>query len=129
MTTERRRTRQDRRNNDRVVSIFAVKSAVGPDMHLGQCEDLAPAGMSLRRPGGLPLAMGMPVMLWFELPGYGEEIAAQAVVVSDQRAGKFRRTGLRFANVAPESVRKIEMFCRMRLRPGAGEPVAAGAWM
>jgi|GEM_PF-1280588 len=129
MTTERRRTREDRRINDRVLSIFAVKSAVGPDMHLGQCEDLAPNGMSLRRPGGLPLAMGMPVRLWFELPGYGEEISAQAVVVSDQRAGKFRRTGLRFSNVAPDAVRKIETFCSLRVRPIAGEPTSVAAWM
>ena len=112
-----------------MLSIFAVKSAVGPDMHLGQCEDLAPNGMSLRRPGGLPLAMGMPVRLWFELPGYGEEISAQAVVVSDQRAGKFRRTGLRFSNVAPDAVRKIETFCSLRVRPIAGEPTSVAAWM
>ena len=129
MTTERRRTREDRRFNDRVLSIFAVKSAVGPDMHLGQCVDLAPNGMSLRRPGGLPLATGMPVQLSFELPGYGEEITAQAVVVSDQRAGKFRRTGLRFSNVAPEAMRKIENFCNLRMRSSAGEPSNVAAWM
>lgn len=128
MTIERRRTREDRRQSDRVLSIFAVKSAVGPDIHLGQCEDLAPVGMSLKRPGGLPLAMGMPVLLWFELPGYGEEIAAQAVVVSDQRAGKFRRTGLRFCGIAAEAVRQIETFCSLRVRLIGNDAVSAGAY-
>lgn len=128
MSTERRRTREDRRASDRVSSVFAVKSAVGPDLHLGQCEDLATSGMSLRRPGGLPLAMGMPVRLWFELPGYGEEISAQAVVVSDQRAGKFRRTGLRFSAVTPESSRKIEMFCSLRMG-SVGQDASASAWL
>lgn len=127
MTIERRRISQDRRQNDRVVSIFAVKSAVGPDVHLSQCEDLTPLGMTLRRPGGFPLAAGMPVLLSFELPGYGEELTVPAVVVSDQRAGKFRRTGLRFAELAPDAARKIDQFCRLRLRSPGNEPVAA--WM
>ena len=125
MTIERRRISQDRRQNDRVVSIFAVKSAVGPDVHLSQCEDLTPLGMTLRRPGGFPLATGMPVLLSFELPGYGEEITAHAVVVSDQRAGKFRRTGLRFAELASDAARKIDHFCRLRMRTPATESFSA----
>ena len=128
MSNERRRIAQDRRQNDRVVSIFAVKSAVGPDVHLSQCEDLTPVGMSLRRPGGFPLATGMPVMLCFELPGHGEEMLVPSVVVSDQRAGKFRRTGLRFSELSSDHARKIEHFCRLR-QSGQSETAPAGAWM
>ena len=129
MTVERRRTMQDRRQNDRVVSIFAVKSAVGPDVHLSQCEDLNPRGMTLRRPGGFPLAVGMPVLLWFELPGYGQEITSEAVVVSDIRSGKFRRTGLRFAGLAADAARKIEQFCRLRLGTGSSDAASVSAWL
>ncbi|MCG5052728.1 MAG: PilZ domain-containing protein [Myxococcales bacterium] len=129
MNLERRRVAQDRRQSDRVMSIFAVKSAVGPDVHLSQCEDLAPSGMTLRRPGGLPLAEGMQVSLYFELPGQGEEIEATAVVMSDQRAGKFRRTGLRFSELSGEAARKIDLFCRTRVRTSSREGGAASAWI
>jgi hypothetical protein len=123
MIVDRRRVSADRRAGDRLRVVFAVKSEIGPHVHLAQCEDLAPAGMSLLRPIGVPLAADMRVALSFQLPGSDAELSLAAVVVSDRRMGRFRRTGLRFTSARADVLAAIARYCeRHRDDPPWADP-------
>jgi hypothetical protein len=54
------------------------------------------------------------VALRFSLPGSNEEIEARGEIVSDAKAGRFRRTGVRFLAVRPEHQQLIAAYCRRR---------------
>jgi len=111
MIVERRR-HSDRRRNQRVKSTFAVKSLLGVDVQLTQCEDLGTEGMTLRRPDSLPLLMGLPLTLSFDLPGASDELVVKATVVTDEQDGSFRRTGVHFATISPGLRGTLEAFCQ-----------------
>lgn len=114
MPLDRRRAERDRRQSRRVPAVFAVRGE-GPRPVLGQAEDLAPAGMTLRWPKDAPLAPAAAMALTFELPGTGEPIAARAQVVNERHAGgRFRRTGVRFTTLAPEHAALIARYCASR---------------
>jgi c-di-GMP-binding flagellar brake protein YcgR len=122
MSTDRRRAPNERRQTDRVPAVFAVKKAIaGHDgepsrqIQLCQAEDIAPAGMTIKRPRGSAVLARTEVALSFALPGSHDEISARGVVVSDTSAGSFRRTGVRFIALAPLHAQLIAGYCR---RPG-----------
>ena len=109
---DRRHAPSDRRRDPRIPAVFAVKEATADRVHLGQAEDIAPGGITIRHPKGMVLVPESPVVLSFELPGSTEPIDAEGVVVSDRRVGAFRRTGVRFLVLRPEHQQAIAAFCR-----------------
>lgn len=121
MGVDRRRALQERWQSDRVPAVFAVKKAVAGadgrpsrDVQLCQAEDIAPAGMTIKRPRGSAVLTRTELALSFALPGSKDEISARGVVVSDASAGSFRRTGVRFIALAPEHASLIAGYCRRR---------------
>lgn len=121
MSIDRRRAPQERRQCDRVPAVFAVKKAIGghdgqpsKQIQLCQAEDIAPAGMTIKRPRGSAVLARTEVALSFALPGSRDEISARGVVVSDASAGSFRRTGVRFIGLAPAHQQMIAGYCRRR---------------
>jgi hypothetical protein len=122
MSSDRRRAPQERRQIDRVPAVFAVKKAIaGSDgsgglasrqFQLCQAEDIAPAGMTIKRPRGSAVLPRTELALSFALPGSREEISARGVVVSDNSTGSFRRTGVRFIALAPQHAQLIAGYCR-----------------
>jgi len=116
---ERRHADRDRRRDPRIPAVFAVREATANRVQLGQAEDIALGGITIRHPKGVVLVPQSPVALSFELPGSGEPIDAEGVVVSDRRVGSFRRTGVRFLVLRPEHEQAIAAFCRRApKRPG-----------
>jgi hypothetical protein len=112
MSLDRRQRIGDRRLALRVPAVFAVKEWLAGRLQLGQAEDIGPAGITIRRPGGLGVATFTEVALSFALPGSREEIAARGVVVNDSVVGAFRRTGVRFLALRPEHAQLIAGYCR-----------------
>jgi hypothetical protein len=118
---ERRVAPAERRRCDRVPAVFAVKRALpGADnptrrhVQLCQAEDIAPAGMTIKRPRGSAVKPRTELTLSFSLPGSREEIWARGLVVSDATVGSFRRTGVRFIALRPEHEQLIAGYCRRR---------------
>ena len=128
----RRRSESERRGNGRVSATFAVSeqpvavavastsasealasrpAAASFRVHLCQAEDIAVGGITIKHPTGLVHEPHTEVALRFALPGSREEIVARGEIVSDARAGHFRRTGVRFIAVRPEHERLIAAYC------------------
>jgi len=117
MSSDRRLAPQDRRQTSRVAAIFAVKKAIAGQtspIQLCQAEDIAPAGMTIKRPRGSSVMPRTEIALSFALPGSDQEISARGLVVSDATAGGFRRTGVRFIALKPEHEQLIAGYCRRR---------------
>lgn len=114
MLLERRRADRDRRQDSRVLAVFAVRNVIGSRLQLGQAEDIAPTGITLRRPRDVPVLPQTPLSLSFDLPGAEAPISVTGMVVSDQRRGPFRRTGIRFTEIPPESAERLAAFCSQR---------------
>jgi hypothetical protein len=114
MQVERRRTERDRRGTSRISAVCAVRNVVGDGFHLSQSEDIAPGGITLRRPRDLPMLPETPVSLTFDLPGTRTTIAVDGLVVSDRRHGGFRRTGIRFVGPSSEQLAMLREFCSRR---------------
>jgi hypothetical protein len=113
----------ERRQAPRVPAVFAVKRcADGGWVQLCQAEDIGPTGMTIRRPRGISVPPQTPMSLAFTLPGFPDEIAAEAMVVSDVVAGSFRRTGLRFTVLEPGHAQLITELC---LTPEAQTDIAS----
>jgi len=111
----------ERRRCDRIPAVFAVKRALpGTEsptrrhVQLCQAEDIAPAGMTIKRPRGSAVLPRTELALSFSLPGSREEISARGLVVSDASVGSFRRTGVRFIALRPEHAQLIAGYCRRR---------------
>jgi hypothetical protein len=119
MRFDRRRASHERRQSDRVPAVFAVKKAIAGhdgipsrEVQLCQAEDIAPAGITIKRPRGSAVLARTEVALSFALPGSRDEISARGVVVSDASAGGFRRTGVRFIALAAAHAQLIAGYCR-----------------
>ena len=112
MSTDRRRAQKERREDERVPAVFAVKKAIGKNVQLCQAEDITPSGMTMKRPRGTFIIPRTEIDLAFALPGSNEEISARGVVVHDVVAGSFRRTGVRFIAVRPDHAQLIAGYCR-----------------
>lgn len=97
-----------------MAATFAVSEAAGAHLHLCQAEDIAIGGITIRHARGLSHEPHTEVALRFALPGSREEIEARGEIVSDKRAGRFRRTGVRFIAVRPEHQQLIAAYCRRR---------------
>jgi hypothetical protein len=110
--SDRRRAPQERRQTARVPAVFAVKKGTGREIQLCQAEDIAPSGMTIKRPRGQAVPPRSEVALSFALPGSEEEISARVEVVSDGLVGTFRRTGVRFIALRPEHAQMIAGYCR-----------------
>jgi len=115
----------ERRGSERVSATFAVREASAAeaahaaacnsrDVHLCQAEDIALGGITIKHAKGQSHNPPAEVVLRFALPGSHEEIDARGVIVSDVRAGRFRRTGVRFIAIRPEHQQLIAAFCRRR---------------
>jgi hypothetical protein len=113
---DRRRADRERRQARRVAAVFAVAVRRPAESHvqLGQAEDIAPCGMTLRWPGDVAPAPESAVALSFELPGTRAAIAAEATVVNARRAGRYRRTGVRFVGLSPDVAQFIARYCAGR---------------
>jgi hypothetical protein len=109
---DRRRNTRERRQSARVPAVFAVKKALGRQVQLCQAEDIAPSGITIKRPRGSLMAPRTEVELAFALPGSQDEIATRGLVVNDVLAGSFRRTGVRFIALRPEHAQLISGYCR-----------------
>ncbi len=96
----------------RVPTTFAVSEADGAHVHLCQAEDIAIGGITIKHAKGLSHPPRTEVALRFALPGSREEIVARGEIVSDSKAGRFRRTGVRFIAVRPEHQQLIAAYCR-----------------
>ena len=112
VASERRQTEEERRGTGRVHATFAVCEADGAHVHLCQAEDIAVGGITIKHARGLAHQPHTEVDLRFALPGSREEIEARGEIVSDTRAGRFRRTGVRFITVRPEHQQLIAAYCR-----------------
>ena len=112
MTSDRRRGPAERRQTERVPAVFAVRKAIGSEVQLCQAEDIAPTGITIRRPRGSAVLARAEVALRFALPGSSEQISARGLIVSDGAAGAFRRTGVRFIALGPDHERLIAGYCR-----------------
>jgi hypothetical protein len=95
-----------------VPAVFAVKKGGGRGLQLCQAEDIAPAGMTIKRPRGSSVPPSTEIELAFALPGSAHEISARGMVVSDVVAGGFRRTGVRFIALRPEYEQLIAGYCK-----------------
>lgn len=102
----------DRRNADRTSATFGVSEEDGKRIHLCQAEDIAIGGITIKHADGLSHELRTEVALRFALPGSTEQIEARGEIVSDTKAGKFRRTGVRFIAVRPEHQQLIAAYCR-----------------
>jgi PilZ domain len=111
---DRRQSDEERRGNGRVQATFAVSEVDGNHVHLCQAEDIAIGGITIKHARGLSHEPRTEVALRFALPGSLEEIVARGEIVSDGRAGRFRRTGVRFIAVRPEDQQLIAAYCRRR---------------
>jgi hypothetical protein len=111
MLLERRRTERDRRHDTRVSAVFAVRNLIGSAIHFGQAEDIAPTGITLRRPREVALSPLTPLSLLFDLPNSSARISVSGVVISDRRLGPFRRTGVRFTEISPEHAAYLADYC------------------
>jgi len=96
---------------ERVRATFAVKMVAEATIVLAQCEDVGLTGITLRRAGGQPIPIGLPIKICFSLPEDRTVLTAYAEVVTDRSAGYFRRTGLRFSRISPEASRRLGAFC------------------
>jgi hypothetical protein len=114
MLPDRRRTERERRQARRVAAVFAVKDTAGKRVQLGQAEDIAPSGMTLRWPRDAVIGPECPVALTFELPDSGTPIAARGTVVNTRRSGRYHRTGVRFVALEPEDAHRIAQYCARR---------------
>jgi c-di-GMP-binding flagellar brake protein YcgR len=104
----------ERRTTRRTSATFGVSEADGQRIHLCQAEDIALGGITIKHAAGLSHAPRTEVALRFALPGSNEEIEARGEIVSDAKAGRFRRTGVRFIAVRPEHQQLIAAYCRRR---------------
>jgi len=102
----------DRRNASRTSATFGVSEKDGTRIHLCQAEDIAIGGITIKHADGLSHELRTEVALRFALPGSSEQIEARGEIVSDAKAGKFRRTGVRFIAVRPEHQQLIAAYCR-----------------
>jgi c-di-GMP-binding flagellar brake protein YcgR len=114
MVSDRRLAERERRQARRVAAVFAVKETAGRRVQLGQAEDIAPCGMTLRWPKDAALPPDSSVALSFELPDSGAPIVAQATVVTTRRAGRYRRTGVRFVALENDDAQRIAQYCARR---------------
>jgi hypothetical protein len=115
MLLERRRADRDRRHDGRVSAVFAVRNLIGSCLQLGQAEDIAPTGITLRRPRDVPVLPQTPLTLLFDLPGASARISVGGLVVTDRRSGPFRRTGVQFTEISSESAALLAEFCARRV--------------
>jgi len=104
----------DRRRARRTAATFGVFEADGTAVHLCQAEDIALGGITIKHAPGLTHELRTEVALRFALPGSTEEIEARGEIVSDEKAGRFGRTGVRFIAVRPEHQQLIAAYCRRR---------------
>jgi hypothetical protein len=111
MHVERRRSVRDRRESWRVPVVCAVRNTVAGRLYLGQAEDIGPGGITLRRPRDLPVGPKTPITMSFDLPGTGATIDVDGLVVTDCRAGSFRRTGIRFVAPSAEQLALLGKYC------------------
>lgn len=96
------------------MAVFAVRNVIGTRLQLGQAEDIAPTGITVRRPRDMPVLPQTSLSLSFDLPGSDAPVSVKGLVVSDQRRGLFRRTGIRFTEISPESAERLATFCSQR---------------
>src|ERR1700690_2061026 len=120
MLLERRRADRDRRHDGRVSAVFAVRNLIGSCLQLGQAEDIAPTGITLRRPRDVPVLPQTPLTLLFDLPGASARISVGGLVVTDRRSGPFRRTGVQFTEISSESAAMLAEFCARRVSSPRG---------
>jgi hypothetical protein len=123
MQLERRHAERDRRHDGRVSAVFAVRNCIGSRVQLGQAEDIAPSGITLRRPRDVPVSPETPLTLLFDLPGAGARISIGGLVITDRRFGPFRRTGVQFTEISPESAALLAEFCARRVASPRGMPM------
>jgi len=123
MQLERRRAERDRRHDGRVPAVFAVRNLIGSHLQLGQAEDIAPTGITLRRPRDVPVLPQTPLTLLFDLPGASARISVGGLVVTDRRSGPFRRTGVQFTEISSESAAQLAEFCARRVVSPRGMPM------
>jgi len=119
MSNDRRRATHERRQTARVPAVFAVRKRGADEggageIQLCQAEDIAPSGITIRRPRGSGPLPQTEVALAFSLPGSDEEISARGMVVTDGVAGSFRRTGVRFIALGHRHAQLIAGYCRSR---------------
>lgn len=113
MIVDRRCSERDRRQGHRVPAVFAVMNTCGR-VHLGQAEDIGPGGISLRWPKDVRFSPNAPLALQFALPGCDQRISARGTITHDRRAGRFRRTGVRFTGLEPQVHALIARYCDSR---------------
>ena len=123
MLLERRHAERDRRHDGRVPAVFAVRNLFGSRLQLGQAEDIAPSGITLRRPRDVPVLPQTPLTLLFDLPGAGIRISVGGLVITDRRSGPFRRTGVQFIELSSESAARLAEFCAREGSSPRGMPM------
>jgi c-di-GMP-binding flagellar brake protein YcgR len=124
-STDRRRSKRERRGQLRVTAVFAVKAVLRGRLQLGQAEDIAEGGMAVRRPKDLVLPAGTGVVLTFALPGEPALLRLSATVVSDRQDGSFRRTGLKFVALAAGQQQQVRNFCQNARAPAYPTAIVA----
>ena len=113
--TDRRRSSCDRRRDERVALVAAVKQRVGGEVHLALAQDLGTQGIALKRVGGRALSPRTPLTMTFELPDGGAPVRVRGAVVSERSDGSWQRTGVRFDDLSPlDHARIVRLIERAR---------------
>jgi hypothetical protein len=104
---DRRRSSCDRRRDERVSLVTAVKQRIGGEVQLALAQDVGTRGIALRRVGGGALPPRTPVAMTFELPDGGAPVRVRGAVVSERADGTWQRTGVRFDDLSPLDLARI----------------------
>lgn len=118
----------DRRSNGRVRITLAVKQQVGERVFLCQSGNLSPGGMFLARAFDQADEPTAKCSLEFGLPGQESMVSTRALIVRQQRRGRYHLMGVRFSSLTPSHRHMISEFLREPPSPEEPQAFETAAW-
>ena len=104
------------RRHHRIRVNLEAESAIGAEKKLmnGAITDISKAGCCLELPGLVPISLGMPVDLTFQLPNEDlvEDLECMIMNTHNSKTGKKTFIGVSFTAPKPE-IAKVRKFCEM----------------
>lgn len=107
---------QQLRRHHRIRVNLEAESAIGAEKKLmnGAITDISKGGCCMELPGLVPLTLGMPVDLTFQLPNEDlvEDLECTVMNMHSSKTGKKTFIGMSFTAPKPE-IAKVRKFCEM----------------